>query len=336
MARIVFYDVNEIDQDQLVRPFEGTEHEVISVSSGLTIDTVDTIADVISIFVSSPFPGDVMQKADGLKHIALRSTGFDHVDMDMAHQKNVGVSNVPTYGTHTVAEYAFSLLLTLTRKVPAAIKAAQKGVTPRLELQGFDLHGKTIGIIGAGRIGRATAMIARGFGMRVLAYDQFIDEKAAETVGYEYVSIDQLLAESDVVSLHAPYTNDNHHLMNGQLLAQMKRGALLINTARGELIDNRALIDALESGHLGGAAVDVLEGEHLINTSEELFLIRSEKADDKHILHSLELSVLKKMDNVIVTNHNAFNTREAIGRINQTTVDNIKAFLSGAPENIIS
>lgn len=336
MARIVFYDVNEIDQDQLVRPFEGSDHEVISVTGPLTLDTVDTIADVISIFVSSSFPADVMHKANGLKHIALRSTGFDHIDMNVAHEKNISVSNVPTYGTHTVAEYAFSLLLTLSRKVTGAIQAAQKGVTPRVKLQGFDLHGKTIGVIGAGRIGKATATIARGFGMRVLAYDQYIDELAAETIGFEYVNLDQLLAESDVVSLHAPYTTENHHLMNMERLAQMKRGALLINTARGELVDNRALIDALESGHLGGAAMDVLEGEHLINTSEELFLIRSEKADDKHILHSLELSVLKKMENVIVTNHNAFNTKEAIGRINQTTVDNIQAFLRGKPENIIS
>ncbi len=335
MARIVFYDVNEIDQDQLVQPFSGTEHEIITVTDALNIDTVDTIAEVISIFVTSPFPAEVIEKAVGLRHIALRSTGFDHVDVEAARNRGISVSNVPTYGTHTVAEYAFSLLLTLSRKTAAAVDAAHKGVTPRLELQGFDLFGKTFGVIGAGRIGRAAATIARGFGMRVLAFDQYPDQQAAAEIGYTYVSLEQLLAESDAVSLHAPYTPENHHMINSERLANMKRGSILINTARGELVDNRALIDALESGHLGGAAMDVIEGEHLINTTEELLLIRSEQVDPSHVMHSLELSVLKKMPNVIVTKHNAFNTREAIGRINHTTAENIKAYLEGSPENLL-
>lgn len=336
MARIVFYDVNEADRIQLEHSFSGTEHELITVSGPLTPETTDTIAEVISAFVTSKVTRDVIFKAEGLKHIACRSTGFDHVDISAAQERGISVSNVPTYGSHTVAEYAFALLLHLSRKIADAVSAAQNGVTPRTELQGFDLFGKTFGIIGAGRIGQAAADIANGFGMRVIAYDAFPKDAIAAEHSIEYLSLDQLLAESDVVSIHAPYTPDNHHLLNKANLEKMKQGAYLINTARGELVDNRALIDVLESGYLGGAGMDVLEGENLINTSEELFLMRSENADPSHFRHSLEISVLKKLPNVVISKHNAFNTREAIGRINHSTVENIRSYLEGTPRNIVS
>lgn len=336
MARIVFYDVNETDRMQLEHSFDGTGHEVITVSGPLTLETTDTIAEVISAFVTSKVTRDIIYKAEGLAHLACRSTGFDHVDIAAAQERGISVSNVPTYGSHTVAEYTFALLLHLSRKIADAVAAAQQGVTPRTELQGFDLFGKTIGVIGAGRIGQATADIANGFGMRVIAYDAFPKDEIAAEHSFEYVSMDQLLAEADVVSIHAPYTPENHHLLHKENLEKMRKGAYLINTARGELVDNRALIDVLESGHLGGAAMDVLEGENLINASEELFLMRSENADPTNLRHSLEISVLKKLPNVVITKHNAFNTHEAVGRINQATIENIKQYLDGSPRNLVS
>ncbi len=336
MARVVFYDVTDNDRQHLEQAFTDSGHEVITVTDRLTVDNVDTIAEVISVFVSSEFSRDIIEKAAGLRHIACRSTGYDHVDMQAAQERGISISNVPTYGSNTVAEYTFALLLNLTRKIQKATESAKNGVTPRLELQGFDLHGKTFGIIGAGKIGICSATIAKGFGMRVLAHDVYQNTEAASEIGFEYVSMEQLLTESDIVSLHTPYTKDNHHLINHDRLNQMKHGAILINTARGELVNNRALIEALESGKIGGAAMDVLEGEQLINTTEELLLVRSENASHESLRQSLEVTVLQKMPNVIVTNHNAFNTKEAIARINQTSIDNIKQFLTGEARNIVS
>lgn len=336
MARIVFYDVNERDKQQLEQAFVGSDHEVIMVTSELTEDTLDTLAEVISVFVSSPVPAEIIEKADNLRHIACRSTGYDHIAVEAARERGISVSNVPAYGSHTVAEYAMSLLLMLSRKLDQAMESAHKGVTVRQDLQGFDLYGKTIGIVGAGRIGRTLAGIANGFGMRVLAYDPFPNEELAQKHNFEYTTLEQLLAQSDVVSLHAPYTKENHHLLNAERISIMKQDAVLLNTARGELVDNRALIDAIESGQLYGAGVDVLEGEQLINTREELLMIRSEAADPERLKHSLEVSVLKKLPNVAVTKHNAFNTREAIARINHQTADNIHNFFLQTPSNIVS
>lgn len=336
MARIVFYDVSDQDRPQLEQAFNGSSHEIIAVTSEITLENVDTMADVISVFVSSTVSAEIINKAEHLKHIACRSTGYNNIDLAAAKVKNITVSNVPTYGSHTVAEYAFALLLTLSRKIDKAVASAQQGVTRRLELQGFDLNEKTFGIIGAGRIGSCSAAIAKGFGMRVLAYDAFPKPEVAREIGFEFVSMEQLLAESDVVSLHAPYTKENHHLLNAERISQIKKGAILINTARGELVDNRALIAALESGYLSGVAMDVLEGEQLINIQEELLLVRAENAETDRLRHSLEVSVLKKLPNVIITNHNAFNTREAIARINHTATENIQAYVSGNPQNLVS
>lgn len=336
MARIVFYDVSDQDKPQLEQAFRSSGHEVITVTGGITIDNTDSQAEIISVFVSSNVTNDIINKAEHLKHIACRSTGFNNIDVAAAKAKGVIVTNVPTYGSHTVAEYAFALLLTLSRKIDKAVSSAQQGVTKRIELQGFDLHEKTFGIIGAGKIGSCSAGIAKGFGMRVLAHDAFPKPEVARDIGFEYVSMEQLLAESDVISLHAPYTEENHHLLNAERITQIKKGAILLNTARGELVDNRALIGALESGYLGGAAMDVLEGEQLIDIDEELLLVRAENAPAESLRHSLEVSVLKKLPNVIITNHNAFNTREAIARINHTTTENILTYLKGQPENIVS
>ena len=194
------------------------------------------------------------------------------------------------------------------------------------ELTGQDLRGKTLGVIGTGHIGQRVLQIGHGFSMETLAYDVFPKDGLEAELGCSYVSMEELLSRADFVSLHVPYNAHTHHLMNAERMAAMKPGALLLNTARGPLVDTAALITYLNSGHLGGAALDVVEGEKLLSYEQEMALLQSGETDEDTMRHSIEISALQKMPNVIVSPHNAFNTTEAIGRINQTTVDNIIGF----------
>ena len=334
---IVFYDVNERDREQLQASAEHliAGEQIEYIADELREDTVRPDASVISVFVSSQVGASILDKMPNLKHIACRSTGFNNIDLEAARSKQVSVSNVAGYGEDTVAEYTFGLILSLTRKLPEAIAAAHSGVIVS-DSTGIDLAGKTLGIIGTGRIGKRVAAIANGFAMNVLAYDVYQDSAAQEQLSFQYTDLDQLLSQSDIVTLHIPYTEQNHHLINSEKLAKMKHSAYLINTARGELIDTTALINVLQDGALAGAALDVLEGEQLIDRAEELVLLRSAQLDPESLKHSLEINVLRQMPNIIVTKHNAYNSVEAINRINTTTVGNISAFLTGRAENIVS
>jgi D-lactate dehydrogenase len=242
--------------------------------------------------------------------------------------------NVPGYGDATVAEYAFGLLLALTRKIYQAADQIKETGSFSLEgLRGMDLEGKTIGIIGTGRIGKHAIRIAQGFSMQVLAHDLFPDLGYAKEKGFSYVSLDELLKSSDVISLHAPLTEKTTHLINTENIGKIKKGAYLINTARGGLVDTDALTTALQHGILVGAALDVLEEEG--ETKDELLFAKGHpKAEELRII--LENHALMQMPNVLVTPHNAFNTREALERILKTTIENIKNFESGSPQNIVS
>lgn len=331
MRNIVFYDVSDEERSQLEQAFGAG---ALLHQEKLTAELLDPATEVLSVFVNSMVDRATIEALPHLELIACRSTGFNNVDLEAAREHNVAVVNVPSYGSRTVAEYTFGLLLSLTRKLPRAIAAALSG-DEATSLQGSDLHGKTLGIIGTGHIGTCVAQIARGFEMKVIAHDVLPRDELAKKYNFTYQALDTLLAQSDILTLHVPYTPENHHLINASRLAKIKHGALLINTARGELVDNRALIDALQGGQLGGAALDVLEGEQLLSQHEELLLLRSGDAPLALLRHSLEISLLQKLPNVIITHHNAFNTREAIQRINATTIDNIKQFLADAPINVV-
>lgn len=306
------------------------------ITEPLSVENADGQADVVSVFVSSKVTAEVVQRLTSLKCLATRSTGYNHCDMAALKQRGVLVVSVPTYGEHTVAEYAFGLLLSLSRKLPQAFAAAKASNSGHSQLEGFDLFEKTIGIIGAGRIGQKAARIAKGFGMSVIAYDPMPKDSVAQEIGFTYVGMDELLSKADVVTVHVPYTKDNMHLIDTDRLRSMKKGSILINTARGELVDTRALVDSLSQGHLAGAALDVIEGEELIDSNEELALLRSHQLDPGALTHSLEINVLKTMPNALITSHNAFNTKEAVARINQTTADNIMGFLAGKPVNEVT
>lgn len=334
MAVISFYDTSELDKQQLTDGLKLTDHYWEFHDDNISLQNLNPETEIVSIFVSSTLTREMIESMPKLTLVCCRSTGYNNVDLEAAHERNITVVNVPTYGDVTVAEYAFTLLLSLTRKLQAVLEAENEPFEAK-ELSGTDLAGKTFGVIGTGKIGQKALKIANGFSMRAIAYDAFPNQDLPGELGFEYVSLEDLLAQADFVSLHVPYNPSTHHLMNRDRLAQMKSGAIIINTARGALVDTGALVDLLNSGHLGGAALDVVEGEKLLNYQEEIALLESGETEEDTMRHGVEISALKKMSNVILSPHNAYNTVEAIGRINGTTVQNIVDFYNKQTPNAI-
>ncbi len=291
--------------------------------------------EIISIFVNFAVTEKILRRFPKLKFITTRSTGYDHIDLKACKKAGVKVAYVPGYGDNTVAEFAFGLLLCLTRKLYSAIdQLKETGIFSYQGLEGVDLKGKTMGIIGTGRIGREAVKIAHGFGMKVLAFDAHPDQNYAKQAGFKYVSLATLLRQSDAISIHVPYNKSTYHLINSKNIFKIKKGAYLVNTARGGIVETDALVKALEKGILAGAALDVLEEEGEIKDEMHYLVSGHPKADQIKIL--LENHVLMKMPNVLITPHNAFNTKEALERILQTTIENIKAYLRGKPINLVS
>ncbi|HZD91265.1 MAG TPA: hydroxyacid dehydrogenase [Pseudolabrys sp.] len=289
--------------------------------------------EVISTFIYSELDRAVLEQFPALKLIATRSTGYDHIDMAWCAAHGVTVSNVPTYGENTVAEHVFALLLSISHRLREATERARSGHFSPQGLEGFDLQGKTLGVVGTGNIGRHVIRIAKGFAMEVVAFDVKPDDAAASGLGYRYSSLEDVLAAADVITLHVPALPQTTHLVDDKAFAHMKPGAVLINTARGSVVEPRALIEALVSGRLAAAGLDVLPDEPLIR--EEAELISSIYANQQDVRGLIADHVLLNLPNVIVTPHSAFNTREAIGRITSTTVSNITAFLAGRHLNVV-
>lgn len=310
-------------------------HDVAFVAEPLTAGNAASHgeAEVVSTFVYSDLSRTVLEKLGKLKLIATRSTGYDHIDVGYCNERVIAVSNVPTYGENTVAEHVFALLLALAHRLPEAVDRARSGRFSPKGIEGFDLAGKTIGVVGTGHIGRHVIRIAKGFAMDVVAFDVEPDEALARWLDFHYIPFDDLLAVADVVSLHAPATAETRHLLSANAFARMKDKAIVINTARGSLIDAHALIMALRSGKVAGAGLDVLADEPLIR--EEAELVCSLFSGQHDLRDVVADHILLHMPNVIVTPHSAFNTREAIGRIVETTVANIECFMAGLPRNLV-
>ena len=297
-----------------------------------------TIADpdfeMLVVFVSSQVDEAVLAQFPKARAVVTRSTGYDHIDLAACRARGIIVSNVPAYGEATVAEYTFALLLSLSRKIHLGYRQVREsGSFSVTNLRGFDLAGKTLGVVGTGRIGRHVARIARGFGLNVIACDSRPDNQFAATAGIAYQSFPELLAKSDIVTLHVPALPETDHLLNPATFAQMKRGSILINTSRGSVVDTQALVAALRSGQLAAAALDVLEEEGVIR--DELDFLVSGHPEEHNLKTVLANHVLIDLPNVIVTPHNAFNTAEALRRILDTTLDNIRGLIVGAPVNVI-
>jgi D-lactate dehydrogenase len=332
MITLTFYDTSEIDKQQLQNNLEGTECSAKFIQESISTDNVDPATEVLSVFVPSDVTREIIEKMPKLKLIVCRSTGFNNIDLEAAKKHKITVTNVPTYGENTVAEYAFMLILALSRKLVPTLQEVNSARIDHDLLHGFDLAGKTMGIIGMGRIGQHTARTAKGFGMEVVAFDPFPNEDKAKEIGYTYASLEELAAKSDVISLHAPCTKENMHVVGKDFLAKVKPTTILINTARGELVDTEALISALYEKRLAGAGLDVVEGEELEDIDHEIPLL-GHGSNDNLVKLSAYINILEKMPNVILTPHNAYNTAEAIGRINKTSTDNILRFLKGEIAN---
>lgn len=290
-------------------------------------------AEIVSVFIHSRLDRPTLERLPRLRLIATRSTGYDHIDLAACAERGVVVANVPYYGENTVAEHTFGLILALSRNIHRAYVRTQRGDFSLAGLEGFDLKGKTLGVIGTGSIGLHVIRIAKGFGMEVVAHDLRPSRILPEVLGFRYVPLDELLQVSDIVSLHVPYLPATHHLMNRETFARMKRGSLLINTARGGLVDTESLMWALDEGILAGAGLDVLEGEELIQ--EESQLLTQPAVEDK-LRAVLRQHLLARRENVVITPHIAFYSTEAVHRIMDVTIENINAFLDGNPQNVVS
>lgn len=295
----------------------------------LTLETV-ALADgheVVCAFINDDLSAPVLERlaAGGTRLIALRSAGYNHVDLPTAQKLGISVVRVPAYSPHAVAEHAVALILALNRRLHRAYNRTRDGDFSLHGLTGFDLVGKTVGIVGTGQIGATFAKIMSGFGCELLAYDPFPNPHV-EALGARYLSLEELLQQSQIISLHCPLTPQTRHLINARSLATMQRSAMLINTGRGALVDTPALSEALKSGQLGYLGLDVYE--------EEALLFFEDRSD--HPLQDDVLARLLTFPNVIVTAHQAFLTHEALGVIAQTTLDNIHAWASGKPQNLVA
>ncbi len=290
--------------------------------------------EILSVFVSHQVTKEYLDLMPNLKLIATRSTGYDHIDAVTAKEKGIQIATVPSYGENTVAEFAFALLLTLSRRVYESYKqVSETGSFEKDGLRGFDLFDKKIGIIGTGKIGLNVIKIAKGFGMDVQAYDLFPNEEEASKIGFSYVSFEELLSSSDIISIHAPYNEDTHHLINKSNITTVKPGVYIINTARGGLVETTALVNGLDAGLVAGAGLDVLEEEGYLG--DELQLLEDDHPNAKELKITLSNHYLIDHPRVIITPHNAFNTEGAMRRIIDTTVNNIKSFINGQPLNTL-
>lgn len=283
--------------------------------------------DIISIFIYSNVTKEIVSKLNA-KAIITRSTGFNHIDLKACNERKIKVYNVPRYGSSTVAEYTFALLLNLTRKIIEANKRV-KNLDFNLEgLEGMDIKGKTLGIVGLGEIGQCVAEIAKGFGMKMLVFTRTKDAKLEKRLGFRYVDFNYLLKNSDVITFHVPLTPQTKHMINVKNIGLIKKGAILINTSRGEVVETEAVVKALDRGIFSAAGLDVLEAEEQIKDERGLFSRRHSRA-------VLEGNILLKHKNVIVTPHNAFNTKEALQRILDITIFNIKCAVKNKSDNLV-
>ena len=334
--KIIFFETSQSEKESLsaILPVADISfHE-----ERLSADNCDLAkdADVVSVFINSKVTKNIIDGIPNLKCITTRSTGYDHIDTAYAASKNISVMNVPAYGSETVAEYTFALILTLSRKVFDACHQIKEGGNFSIsKLKGFDLYGKTIGVVGTGRIGKNVGRIARGFGMNVVAYDLHPDEIFAKENNVTYKSFFDVLGEADILSLHAPYNKGDKHLIDKEAVAHMKKGVYIINTARGELIDTGALINGLNEKIIAGAGLDVIEGEREIKEETEWFSAKGNIMAIEDYKTLLEDHMLMDMPQVIITPHIAFYSKEAEENILKTTAGNISSFISGTPQNIV-
>ncbi|MDX2352755.1 2-hydroxyacid dehydrogenase [Stutzerimonas xanthomarina] len=320
--RIAVFSTKPYDRTFLDQANQEHQHQLVYLDARLTVETAALASGFsgVCVFVNDKLDREVLQllHANGTRLIALRSAGFNNVDLPEAERLEMTVVRVPAYSPHAVAEHAVALILSLNRMTFRAYNRVREGNFSLDGLLGFDLYGKTVGVVGTGKIGLIFADIMRGFGCRVLAHDPFpsADAKASVT----YVPLEQLFEEADIISLHCPLTPETHHLIDDAAIAQMKRGVMLVNTGRGRVVDTRAVIDGLKSGKIGRLGLDVYEEE------ENLFF----QDLSQRVISDDQFMRLTTFPNVLITGHQAFFTAEALTNIAETTLANVSAFEQGS------
>lgn len=334
-SKVVFFETTSFQKKYLSLKLKKN-YQLEFVPEALSEDTLEFAedAEVIGVFINSRIDEKVLKQLPKLKYIATLSTGFDHLDLQALKKRKIVASNVPHYGENTVAEHTFALLLAISRKIIEANKKVKDGNFNPKGLTGFDLKGKTLGIVGCGSIGRHVIKMATGFEMNIVGFDVYKNPQLEDDFKFKYVSLEDLLASSDIISLHAPYNKHTHHLINKNNIRTTKKGVVIINTSRGGLIETDALYDALVDGHVKAAGLDVLEEEKFLSEEAELLY------HDQNMVTDLKTvvtnHVLINHPSVIITPHSAFNSKEAIKRILDTTIDNIDSFYSPSPKNTVA
>lgn len=325
--KVAVFSTKPYDRDFLSR--FCSEHELRFFEVRLTSDTVRLAVDceAVCVFVNDVVSAEVISELSniGVSSIALRCAGFNNVDLGAASNKGISVVRVPAYSPHAVAEHTVGLMLSLNRKLHKAYHRVREGDFRLNGLLGFDMHGRTVGVVGTGKIGECVAQILSGFGCRLLGYDR-IPNTACEAMGMEYVPLPQLLSESDILTFHCPLTPETHHMVDSESIQQMKAGVMLINTSRGALIDTKAAIAGLKSGQIGWLGIDVYE--------EEADLFFEDLSDS--VIRDDVFSRLGTFPNVMITGHQAFFTSDAMIQIAQTTSHNLSEIEAGREcENVV-
>ena len=327
--KIIFFEVQDWEQDHLKQAFPNAT----LTQDKLNSTTVESYAtEIASCFIYSSISKEVIDKLPNLKFIATRSTGFDHIDIAYCKSKNIKVVNVPEYGSNTVAEHTFALILSLTRKIYQSVNQSKNLNFEHDQIRGIDLYGKTLGIVGLGKIGINVLRIAKGFGMKVLGHTRTQDPTLQDKFDFKYTHLDSLIQNSDIVTLHLSLTDQTRHIINRENIVKFKKGSCLINTARGGLIETEAIVLGLEKDILSGVGLDVLEEEKEL--SEEAAILTSDYRKDLDLETLVYNHILINHPKVLITPHNAFNSVETLSRITDTTIENIKTYLNGEIRNL--
>lgn len=332
MARIALFQIKGWEAEYEIQKLKEAGLEVDCFEEGIDKAKVTdpSLYEGLSVFVGPLVNKETLEKFSNLKLLTTRSTGFDHIDLAYTQEKNLALGYVPHYGENTVAEFAMGLILTVSRKLYLGVDRIKEDRGFSFEgLEGFDVKGKTLGVVGTGRIGAHVIKMAKGFDMNIVAHDAYPNEALAKEYGFSYLPLEELLATSDVITIHVPYLPSTHHLINKENIEKIKKGAILINTARGSVVETEALVRALQKGIISGAGLDVLEEEGVLKDEQGFWLKDADDdAPDINLRTVLQNNILIDMPNVVVTPHNAFNTKEAKTRILDADIQNITSFFA--------
>ena len=323
-TRIIFFDIKDYDREFFEKYGKNYNYEMSFFKSRLSLENVHLTKgyDVVCAFTNDDIGKETIDAMaeNGVRLLAMRCAGFNNVSLKDIHNR-FKVVRVPAYSPHAIAEYTVGLILAVNRKINKAYVRTREGNFSINGLMGVDLYGKTAGIIGTGKIGQILIKILKGFDMKVIAYDLFPNQKVAEELGFEYVSLDELYANSDIISLNCPLTKDTQYMINRRSMLKMKDGVILVNTGRGMLIDSADLVEALKDKKVGAVALDVYE-------EEENYFFQDKSTQ---VIEDDILGRLLSFYNVLITSHQAYFTKEAVEAITVTTLNNIKDFVEGKP-----